>query len=178
MDENFRDADEGLFAGAKQYKFMRALFGLVASASIGIVVTFFTKPESKERQAGLVWGTVKEAIKRYKGSEGSEDDEANTLAMPRKGEVEAEPMGDADLPVVKVSAAVLEKLRAKVGDPVYITDTRAWLGGLNSMHVRIGGLIESDADGETDVVEIGPDNFDQIVTGRRGDKPVKIERFY
>ena len=178
MDENFRDADEGLFAGAKQYKFMRALFGLVASASIGIVVTFFTKPESKERQAGLVWGTVKEAIKRYKGSEGSEDDEANTLAMPRKGEVEAEPMGDADLPVVKVSAAVLEKLRAKVGDPVYITDTRAWLGGLNSMHVRIGGLIESDADDEIDIVEIGPDNFDQIVTGRRGDKPVKIERFY
>jgi hypothetical protein len=35
---DFRDADEGLFAGAKQYKFMRALFGLVASASIGIVV--------------------------------------------------------------------------------------------------------------------------------------------
>ena len=176
MDSNFRDADEGLFAGARQYKFMRALFGLGASALIGIVVTMVTKPEPREKQTGLVWGTVADAIKRYKGSAGSEDDAASTLAMPRKGEVEPEAFGEARLPAIRVSAPVLESLRAGIGDPVYLTDTRAWLGGLYSMHVRISGILESE--GEEEIVEMGPDTYALIVTGKRHDKPLRIDRFY
>ncbi|MDF1813435.1 MAG: sodium:solute symporter family protein [Verrucomicrobiales bacterium] len=171
MDENFR---EGLFAGARQYKFMRALFGLSVSTFIGVVVTLFTKPEPKEKQAGLVWGTVKDAIRRYKGSEGSESDSAETLAMPRKAEVEQPLEGEAQLPVVRLSASVMNRLRTKVGDPIYITDTRWWLGGLNSMHVVVGGLV----DGPDDVVEIGPESYDILVTGRRDDKQIKVERLY
>ena len=49
MDADFREAGDGLFAGAKQYKFMRALFGLGVSGLIGVVVTLFTKPEPKDR---------------------------------------------------------------------------------------------------------------------------------
>ncbi len=174
MDENFRDNGDGLFAGAKQYKFMRAFFGLSVSALIGVTVTLFTKPESKEKQAGLVWGTVNDAIRRYKGSDGSESDSAATSAMPVKVEIEEPVQGEASLPVVKLSASVMEELRAKVGDPVYITDTRWWLGGLQSMHVVVGGQCE----GSEDVVEIGPDSYDLIVTRRRHDKPVKVERLY
>jgi SSS family solute:Na+ symporter len=174
MDENFRENGDGLFAGAKEYKFMRALFGLSVSALIGVVVTLFTKPEPKEKQAGLVWGTVKDAIRHYKGSDGSENDSAETLAMPVKAEVEAPIKGEARLPVVLLSSAVMERLRAKVGDPVYITDTRWWLGGLQSMHVIVGGQSES---GE-DVVEMGPETYETIVTGRRQDRPLKVERLY
>lgn len=174
MDENFRENGDGLFAGAKQYKFMRALFGLLVSGGIGVVVTLFTKPESKERQAGLVWGTVKDAIRHYKGSEGSENDAADTLAMPLKMESEVPLEGEGRLPVVQLSATVMERLRAKVGDPVYITDTRWWLGGLQSMHVVVGGQCESTED----VVEIGPETYEAVVTSRRGDRPLKVERLY
>ena len=174
MDENFRENGDGLFAGAKQYKFMRALFGLLVSGGIGVVVTLFTKPEPKEKQAGLVWGTVKDAIRHYKGSEGSESDSAETLAMPVKADVEAPVEGEGSLPVVTLSAAVMEKLRAKVGDPVYITDTRWWLGGLQSMHVVVGAQNESG----DDVVALGPETYDIIVTSRRHDKPLKVERLY
>jgi SSS family transporter len=174
MEADFREAGDGLFAGAKQYKFMRAFFGLSVSSLIAVVVTLFTKPEPIEKQAGLVWGTVKDAILHYKGSAGSEDDTAETLAMPLRSEVEPPLQGESQLPVVRLSSSVLQQLRAKVGDPVYITDTRWWLGGLNSMHVVIGDVL----DGEDDRVEMGPDTFKVIVTGRREDKPVKVERLY
>jgi hypothetical protein len=94
--------------------------------------------------------------------------------MPVKAEVEAPIKGEARLPVVLLSSAVMERLRAKVGDPVYITDTRWWLGGLQSMHVIVGGQSES---GE-DVVEMGPETYETIVTGRRQDRPLKVERLY
>ena len=48
------EAGEGLFGGAKQYKFMRACFGLSVCAIVGVVVSFFTKPETKPL-SGLVW---------------------------------------------------------------------------------------------------------------------------
>jgi SSS family solute:Na+ symporter len=50
----------GWLEGMKQYKFMRACYGMVICSAIGVVVTLFTKPESVERQRGLVWGTVQE----------------------------------------------------------------------------------------------------------------------
>ena len=174
MDADFREAGDGLFAGAKQYKFMRAFFGLGVSGLIGVVVTLVTKPEPADKQAGLVWGTVRDAIRRYKGSEGSESDSAACLALPRKASTEAPPEGEALLPVVLLSSSVMDRLGAKVGDPVYITDTRWWLGGLHSMHVVVGGTV----DGPDDLVEIGPTTYDLIVTGRRDGKPVKVERLY
>ena len=48
------EAGEGLFGGAKQYKFMRACFGLSVCAIVGMTVSFFTKPETKPL-SGLVW---------------------------------------------------------------------------------------------------------------------------
>ena len=48
------EAGEGLFGGAKQYKFMRACFGLSVCTIVGVTVSFFTKPETKPL-SGLVW---------------------------------------------------------------------------------------------------------------------------
>lgn len=174
MNADFRDAGDGLFAGAKQYKFMRAFFGLSVSSLIGVVVTLFTEPEPLEKQAGLVWGTVKDAIRHYKGSAGSEDDPAEALAMPQRSEVDPPLGGVSQLPVVRLTSSVMQQLRAEVGNPVYITDTRWWLGGLNSMHVIVGEALE----GEGDRVELGPNTFKLIVTGRREDKMIKVERLY
>ena len=57
-------APGGHFIGA--YKYMRALYGLVASFAIGIIVTFFTKPKSAEELIGLTWGTEKPAVETFK----------------------------------------------------------------------------------------------------------------
>ncbi|MDD9866750.1 MAG: hypothetical protein OXS32_10405, partial [Verrucomicrobiales bacterium] len=48
------EAGEGLFGGAKQYKFMRACFGLSVCTIVGVVVSLLTKPETKSL-TGLVW---------------------------------------------------------------------------------------------------------------------------
>jgi len=48
------------------YTYMRALYGLVTSISIGVLVTLFTTPKPASELIGLVWGTEKEAAKKYK----------------------------------------------------------------------------------------------------------------
>ena len=90
MDADFRETGGGLLAGAKQYKFMRALFGLLVSGGIGVVVTLFTKPEPFSKQRGLVWGTIADAIRHYKGTStsGTESAAARGLAIPHKSEIE------------------------------------------------------------------------------------------
>ena len=94
--------------------------------------------------------------------------------MPRNATVEIQTENEAGLPVVRISSTLMKQLRAKEGDPVYVTDTRWWLGGLHSMHVVVGEpLEESD-----DIVEIGPDVYGMIVTHQRDGKMVKVERFY
>jgi hypothetical protein len=46
-----------------------------------------------------------------------------------------------------------------MGDPVYITETRWWLGGPNSSHVVLGEALER----QREHVEMGPDTFKVIV---------------
>lgn len=52
------NGDEGWLAGMKQYKFMRACFGMVVCTAIGWVTALLTTPEPKDRLQGLVAGTV------------------------------------------------------------------------------------------------------------------------
>ena len=61
--------DAGWLDGMKQYKFMRACYGICVCSVIGVVVTFFTRPESESRQQGLVWGTIKNDPALVNGSE-------------------------------------------------------------------------------------------------------------
>jgi SSS family solute:Na+ symporter len=174
MDPDFRTADDSLFAGAREYKFMRAFFGLGVSALIGITVTLITRPEPESKQAGLVWGTLRDAIRRYKGSDGSEADQASALALPRRAQVEAPLAGEARLPVVRLSASLKEKLRAGAGDPVYVTDRRWWLGGLYSIQAVAG----ENLDDPGDAVELGSDIYPLVVVGNREGEAIKVERFY
>ena len=175
MDVDFRDAGEGLFAGVRQYKFMRALFGISASAAIGVIVTLFTTPEPWEKQRGLVWGTIADAIRHYKGSPGEEAGSTKAEALARKAESEPQRRGDAQLARVTVSKALADKLAAKADDLVYISDTRWWLGGLRSVHAVVDA-IDADATGET--IEMGPETFTTVVSPRRLGRPVAVERLY
>ena len=57
------EAGEGFLSGMKQYKFMRACYGISVSAAIGILGSLFTRPEPFERQRGLVWGPIADALR-------------------------------------------------------------------------------------------------------------------
>jgi SSS family solute:Na+ symporter len=167
--------DAGLFAGMKQYKFMRACYGICVCSVIGVVVSLFTKPESLDRQRGLVWGTMSDALRAFKGSPGSEDEVSRARALPV---VAVEPLSTTDesRPAVRLSSPLAAALDAKVGDLVYITDTRWWLGGLRSTHAMVHSIKNVEDDQST--VEMEPSVLASVATSRRSKHPVLVERLY
>jgi len=169
------EGEEGLLAGMRQFKFMRAFFGLGVSGVIAVVVTLLTKPEPFARQRGLVWGTIADALRHYKGSPGVESQHRRATALPRRAEQEPPRSGETQLPVVRLSQTLADALGAAPGDLVYVTDRRWWTGGLHSVHAVVGGI---DPKGETAIVELGPQTYSLVVTAARGDRPLVVERLY
>jgi SSS family solute:Na+ symporter len=169
------DIAEGLLGGVNAYKYMRAFYGLSVSAVIAVAVTFLTKAEPFARCRGLVWGTVKDALAAYKGSPGSETRGLRAEAAARKRDGEEQYTGIAQLPVVNVSQALAQRLEAGVGDLVYLSDRRRWLGGLRSAHAVIGEVV---GDAETSFVEMGIIPYRTVVAPHRKDQPIIVECLY
>ncbi len=169
------DVGDGLLAGMKQYKFMRAFYGIVVSGVIAFVVTLLTRPEPFERQRGLVWGTIADALKHYKGSPGDESIHRRATVRPLRLATEPACVGASQLPVVHLSQTAADALFAECGDLIYVTDRRWWLGGLRSTHAVVGA-IGVDADGP--VVEIGPQTWRNVISRGRVEHLVIIERLY
>ena len=167
---------EGPLGGIKDFKYMRACYGIGVCATIGVVVSLLSKPEPFERQRGLVWGTIGDALRGYKGSEGSEGSSVRTRALPRLAgdSREKELHGEAGLPVIWPSQELLEALDSSSGDLVYLSDTRVWLGGLRSAHAVLG---EASADAGMQVT-MDEETYHSIVTRRRRETPLVIERLY
>ncbi|MCB9674294.1 MAG: sodium:solute symporter family protein [Alphaproteobacteria bacterium] len=128
-----------LLEGAKAYKFMRAFYGLVWAVGIGVIVTMVTKPRSLAEIRGYVWGTVPDALRRYKGSDGTETYSAFVAAETKTGPDRRD--ADLDLPAARLSSALAVELTAGVGDLVYVCDRRAWLGGLRSRHCVVSEVV-------------------------------------
>jgi SSS family solute:Na+ symporter len=170
-----KDAGDGIFDGMKQFKYMRAFFGLVVCSTIGVVVTLLTKPETEERQKGLVWGTIADAIKRYKGSAGSEHEVVEAMAKVDLLEEEPELCGEARLAGVTISRALADDLGAACGDLVYVSDARKWLGGLRSSHAVV--IAVSEGEGEP-MITLGSDTYETVVVSKRAEKAVLVRRLY
>ena len=104
-----REAGDAFLAGSGQYKFMRALFGIVACLVIGVSVTYLTVPRRLDEVRGLVWGTVSDAIAHYKGRPGDESESpwVNASAMTQEDDRASEATG---LPIVRVGSGVAERL--------------------------------------------------------------------
>ena len=165
-------AGEGLMGGMTQYKFMRALFGLAVSGAIAVVVTLLTRPEPFERQRGLVWGTIADALRHYKGSDGVEERGRSALArivrVDRPAEVNA-----AGLSQVVISRALATEIGAEAGDLLYVSDARWWLGGLHSAHVIVERVRE-EAEGAA--VELDDMLVSLVATRGRVDRAVRVEK--
>ena len=171
-----QDVDDGFLSGMKQYKFMRACYGISVSAVIGVVVSLLTTPEPFEKQRGLVWGTIGDALHHFKGSPGTEAEKRTASALPIAASEAATSGDDAELPSVRISRTLADTLGAEAGDLLYVTDARWWLGGLRSTHSVVGQIADSP-DGQSSI-ELGPATFATVVTSRRKDRPVRVERLY
>lgn len=111
------------------FTYMRALFGLLASGVIGIVVSLLTKPLAAEQTNGLVINYLHAAKVFFKGGEPNENSTGNKL----KTELRVTNEKNAS-----ISRKMMEKLAVNEGDLIYICDNRWWLGGLRSTQVHLG----------------------------------------
>ncbi|MBN2430451.1 MAG: sodium:solute symporter family protein [Acidobacteria bacterium] len=111
-----------------EYIYMRALFGMVVTAVVGIIVTFATRPDKPEKSRGLTIDSLDYAMEKYKGGKPN-------LAKGKKAR-RLELRLDASLErgVIGLPPAVMERLKAEDGDIIYVEDSRWWLGGLRSDH--------------------------------------------
>ena len=119
------------------FKYTRALFGLVVCGIIAVAVNLVSRKSQKERNIqGLVMGGIREAKEKFKGGPVNEKPgkkvAVTLVAVPQKEGI-------------RLSQAVAESLCAEVGDLVYLSDHRWWLGGLRSVHSRITEIIPGDS---------------------------------
>ncbi len=135
--------------GPDSYKFMRGLFGLLAAGTLGVSVTWFTRPRAEAELKGLVAGTQTDAMRQFKGGEPNRRPGAK---------VQLRTAIDRDLAgtnVVKVSQTALEKMAAEPGDLLYASHTRWWYGGLRSVHVKAGAPADSD---DRESIQMSPED--------------------
>ena len=135
--------------GPDSYDFMRALFGLVAAGALAVSVTWLTRPKSEAELKGLVAGTLKDAMYRFKGG------------LPNRkpgGKVSLRTKLDRSLSeqnVIVVSQSALDKMAAEPGDLLYVSHIAWWYGGLRSVHVKAGTPGQGD---DSDMVRISPED--------------------
>ena len=167
------DAAEFL-AGKNQFKFMRAFFGIAVCLSIGVISGFVFDHEKQKPLSGLVWGTIKDAIASYKGSEGEEGESDWASSDVIFQEEQSKMTEDEQWILVKISPQLASKLEAEKDDLLYICDNRIWLGGLRAGHAIIEEIDDS-LQGEQIVV--GQRLFDSLVKGRENEK-LRVKRLY
>jgi SSS family solute:Na+ symporter len=156
-------------SGLKQYKFMRALYGLVVCGTLGVVVSWFTRPEPLARCAGLVFGTADVALRSYLGRPGNETQLSRTSAdLHRCGDaVTAE-----GVPSATVSVALGEALDLQIGDLVLVSDPRWWANGFRSTQARVTAITEPRSP------QIGLSESGWHRVQRRNSTTVRVERPY
>lgn len=161
------EVDDGLLSGMKQYKFMRACFGISVSAAIGVVVTMFTKPEPESRRRGLVAATISQVADQLRTTP-----PPHTQAKPHRLDDDRTSDDGEMLPLITLSQSAAQQLEVTAGDRVFITDTRWYLGGLRASHALVDAVLK-DA-GER--VGLGPALYEALVQGKRQHAPLRIER--
>ena len=121
--------------GYKAYSYIRALYALVVSGAIGIVVSLFTKAKSEAAIAGLTYNSIAAAKRLFKQGEPNEEQGqsviAQLLSTPSGSDTQAQLCAIVD-------AQTMNQLKANPGDLVHIRDARWYFGGLKSVHTQLG----------------------------------------
>ena len=114
----------------KGYSYIGALYNIFVCASVGVVVSLLTKPPSEDKVDGLTVYDVSNLKASFKG--GQVNDAKGEIVI-----VDWE-LSDIDDNSIRFSKNDMLKMKAEVGDLVYLCDNRKWLGGLKSIHSVYG----------------------------------------
>ncbi|MBN1349855.1 sodium/solute symporter [candidate division KSB1 bacterium] len=116
---------------AGNYKYMRAFFGLFASGAIGVIVALLTKPQPESVLKGLVYTSINDAIRKFKGGIPNETPGKKVRLKPQY-------IDSINEDSVRISQDVMQQLNALPDDLLYIADPAWWYGGLRAANVRAG----------------------------------------
>tara|TARA_B100001027_G_scaffold48572_1_gene32049 strand:- start:1931 stop:3790 length:1860 start_codon:yes stop_codon:yes gene_type:complete len=120
----------------KGYSYIGALYNIFVCASVGVIVSFLTKPPSKDKVDGLTIYDVSKLKASFKGGNVN-DAKGKTVIV----DWEISDIGDDS---IRFSKNDMLKMKAEVGDLVYLCDNRKWLGGLKSIHSVYGEPHDTD----------------------------------
>ncbi len=109
---------------------------LVMTIVIAIITTYHVEYDPVKQTEGLIIWSIHKAKESFKGGEINEAEGEKVTVNWKVKE------GDEDL--VNLSKNDLAKMKANPGDLVYLCDKRKWLGGLKSIHSRIGEPHDED----------------------------------
>jgi len=108
--------------------FMRALFGLVVCALIALVVSLFSAPRKEEEIKELLVSGIEKAKELFKGGKANDGELGEKIALMLKE-------GKEDKALIHPED--MARLKALVGDIVYIRDSRWWSVGLLAVHAKV-----------------------------------------
>ena len=103
---------------------------LVLAILVSISAVYFIKFDPNAHLEGLTVWSVKRAKELFKGSKVNERDGKKVFVKWRLREDEND--------VINLSKEDMKEMAAEVGDIVYLCDARKYLGGLKSVHTRVG----------------------------------------
>ncbi|MFH1131915.1 MAG: sodium:solute symporter family protein [Pseudomonadota bacterium] len=152
--------------------YQRALFGLVSSFAIGIFFTLRNPPPDPIKIRGLVWGTIDEARRLFKG--GEPNLEPGPAIILNVVKLPAEPQ-ESFFSLVQIGASDCVKMNTNAGDIVQVAHTNGLYGGLRSFQAKIRA-IDTNADSPFSSGTIGiPENL--IAAGNlKGTTRVRVQK--
>ncbi|MCB1174910.1 MAG: sodium/solute symporter [Leptospiraceae bacterium] len=114
---------------ARDFKYIRALYGILVTLVLAFGISAFTKRKTNAELSGLVIDSVHAAKVAFKGGEPNDEEPGETLVR----QIEL----DDNVNGVHVTEEDRKLMEAELGDLMFISDTRWWLGGLKSVQLKL-----------------------------------------
>ena len=122
--------------------YFRAVFGSILTTVIGVTACLCRSSTKEEREEtkGLTADTLDIAMHFFKGGKPNMElgEQVKKLRLSLDSQMEK---GE-----VKLSQEVCDRLKAKLGDRIYVSDNRWWLGGIRSGHFVLKDIHNHDKD--------------------------------
>ena len=106
------------------------MLAILMSVLVSLTTTYFVKYDETKNTEGLTAYTISKAKEFFKGGKVN-DEEGEKIKVKLKLK-----SGEED--IIYFSKSDMVKMKANVGDLVYLSDARKWLGGLKSIHSAYG----------------------------------------
>ncbi|MBU0473334.1 MAG: sodium:solute symporter family protein [Bacteroidetes bacterium] len=107
------------------------LITILMSGLVALATTYYVKYDAKAQTLGLTIWSIHQAKEWFKGSKLNEREGENAIVNWKLAENDNED-------IINFSKHDMHKMAAEVGDLVYISDKRKFLGGLKSCHTVFG----------------------------------------